>query len=245
MRILTTLVALAMVTSFAVVAMAAENDPACEDSQRAADGDTTTADSDKISDRTAPLRSATGVGACEGEHWEGEDQNGCAGGTGVTTLTNGGVCASYNGAGASGWKKPNPGTNGATDAVNVQASGSAASGASVCTGIFGVGNTCAAAVPTSGGAAVAWYGHDNTDQTTSATGTAGTFNMAYNMAHSAAGFGGHAAGPQGNVLAAAIHFAHVTIGQDVTEESTNCTQDSYVAGNCGRDNTAITVEIIP
>lgn len=94
-----------------------------------------------------------------------------------------------------------------------------------------------------GTAEVAWYGEDNTDQSFGATGLTPTFDSAYNVAHNAVHGTTHGT-TGGNVLASAVHFVHITQGNDVNEENPDCSQATYDGGTCTRDNTAATVELL-
>lgn len=48
-----------------------------------------------------------------------------------------------------------------------------------------------------------------------------------------------------NALAEAVHAAGITRGAAVGEEDPDCTVDSYAAGACTRDNTAVTIDVTP
>lgn len=287
-KLLVTLLTIAIALSFGT-AVADESDPDCEDSQRAADGDTTTGDADKISDRWNQIENALGQDAghvCEGEHYEGADSTGvgesCGGGGLDTVLLdpNGRidqVAVCYN-AGPTK-DKPDLQNNGPTDAVHLRVAGQGSPGwkdgnynvneGAVFAGveIWGVGAVrlsgegaqrvapCVASGTTPcspntdvengiGAATLGVYLEDHSDQAAEFAGIDDEYGGAYNAAHQAAGFGSHSNGPEGNLLASIVHFPHITLGQDVGEEDTDCTQDAYVGGSCKRDNTAASVELL-
>lgn len=203
--------------------VADETAPDCETNQKAGQGD-------KISERSAPLRSGQGSGACEGEQWDGQDS--------VNQNT-----AGVN-AGAAG-NQPNINDNGPQDALHLRVSAATSGAAYARTDIFGVG----AAAAYTDGTTSAVYLQDYSDSLSQATGLGDEYMLAYNAAHDAAFGTTH--DYSDNWLAGAVHLAHITQGENFGEESPSCTQDagtsgaSYADGTCNRDNTAVTVELVP
>jgi hypothetical protein len=256
--------------------------PQCESGQRA--NDPTYAD--KVSSGTSGLRQATagstsanGAGACEGEHWDGQDPTGsganCEPACVITPSgTNGqsagvGVMSAYDQS-AGDRHRPDP-TQTAGDVVEARAAAGQHTGADQYNGetygyagvnIYSVGDTAVAVDPSQG--VVGWYGQDNTGQGLQSETLPGQsqplacqWDTVYNAGFSAVwGVPGTqqstCATTGGYVLADLVHVPRVTEGQYVGPESgsgsTNtggaCTQQSYVAGTCTRDNTAITIELL-
>ncbi|MHB8585956.1 MAG: hypothetical protein ACYDDF_09020 [Thermoplasmatota archaeon] len=237
--------------------------PNCEPVQQSPT--TPQAQDDQVSYASEPVRGATGgtTGACEGEHWDGQDPTSDGfSGTGVVDQ-NGvvGVSAFSNYDQSAGDReRPDPFANTGDVAHARAVAGPNANSGTVyvytTVDIYSVGDSSVAVDPVHGTAA--WYGQDNTAQGLDRTGTACTEDTAYNAAYSSV-WGkpgtqpGCTNGPgYGYVLADGIHFGHVTEGAFVGPESgpgSNnaggaCTQSTYTAGTCTRDNTAITVELL-
>lgn len=112
-------------------------------------------------------------------------------------------------------------------------------GTTVCSPTSGNGADGAAL----GTAELGIYLEDNSDQLAAGLGIVDEWDLAFNAAHAAAHGTSHDS-TGGNVLASVVHFAHITQGQNVNEESPNCTDASYAEGTCTRDNTAATVELL-
>lgn len=208
-------IAYVLIASLAVSGVAvAADDPAGSD-EYGATPECQAGQKDRVSDRTAPL--ASRVRACEGEHWEGEDEasanRDCADVVSANTISTGN-CGKGNS--IYGGASDDPGQLG----VRVSQNGAGASYVSAQIGGVGQAN-----VYQDGNGLVAIFLQDFSD-------TLGFTCIAFSAQDC-------------NALAEVVHAAGITQGAAVGEEEPDCTIASYGAGTCTRDNTAVTVDVTP
>lgn len=166
---------------------------------------------------------------CEGEHWDGQDPNSSQG-SGLTTDFNN-EAAWVNFGGSSDPGEPTVG-NPLFVRASVQFAGSE-QGVYTSQGLFGVGSE---AVYAGSGGEVVWYGRDNTNQ----LGVFGPVIAAINDDP-------EEGDADGNILAWIVGFqanTGVPLAAFKTGEA-DCSQAEYQESDCERDNTAVTVDLVP